>query len=529
MNNAAYQDDDFSSEFSEDIKEKYNFYRDMLRSTKKNEFEPQIEVLEELVEYCIENEKMNDALIFIKVLINILPESAENWHRYSLILHANHRNNKALEAAERSIELNPYDAEYWLNQALILDFMLRTEEAMNSINHAISLDSSNEDIIFHKAFILQNNGDYQEAVGLYLSIKSSQTYKEDIQRELIECYTELGNRAEVLKLYDALLQENPLNHFTWVNFAKYLYEEEMYLRAINAFEYALVIDESDFISNYYLGLSYIAINKPYEAQEYLVKAEKINPNYIECLYTLAINSVDILENRFAIRIFNKILRVDPNYIDAYHGKGVAYYNLKEFTKAITVLKRYIKLSQSEYKKYNEKEYNGENIRYELEDKTEEETYGLLALAYIGAGQLVKALPIYEKFSVFPENSDTRLKLVILLLQVREFEKAEKSALEFSLSYLEHLPLLCVALEYKKSYAEQTKYLFYLLKGFRVFILHHLRSNSESLKDPEVLDMVCAFIEKNIEEYKEIKSYNDIWRRTVELFSQNYDNGFSQRF
>ena len=77
-----------------------------------------IEALEEITSFYFENEKYEEALHFINLLLEYLPFSADTWQRKGIILNNLQRYNEALECFEKALHLNPVDTELLISRGL---------------------------------------------------------------------------------------------------------------------------------------------------------------------------------------------------------------------------------------------------------------------------------------------------------------------------------------------------------------------------------------------------------------------------
>src|SRR5438105_1985089 len=103
------------------------------------------EILEALVDYCIENDKFEEALHFSKLLTDHAPFSADAWHRRGMI-EAHHAHfDDALASYERALSLDPNDAELLINYGIVLEALGRTTDALQTFDRALTSDPANDD------------------------------------------------------------------------------------------------------------------------------------------------------------------------------------------------------------------------------------------------------------------------------------------------------------------------------------------------------------------------------------------------
>jgi tetratricopeptide (TPR) repeat protein len=209
-----------------------------------------LEALEELVLYCIETEKFDDALSFCNRLLEMMPYSADAWQKKGYVLNHLERYAEALETYDKAIELDPVDAEVHINRALTLDFLKRFDDAMASIERALELDANHEDALFAKATILERNERYEEAVKVFLYLLHSERLEKDVWYELGYCYDYLGKYEESLEAYNRHINEDPYNYNAWYNCGVVYSKQEKFYKAIECYDMALAIKEG-FVAAWY--------------------------------------------------------------------------------------------------------------------------------------------------------------------------------------------------------------------------------------------------------------------------------------
>ena len=129
------------------------------------------EILEELVDYCIENEKFEEALDFALLLTDRAPFNGDGWHRRGM-LEAHHAEfEKAILSYERALALNPTDNELLINYGVALDGAGRTEEALEIFNRTLATNPSNDEALFNKGICFEKAERYADAIAIFQYLK----------------------------------------------------------------------------------------------------------------------------------------------------------------------------------------------------------------------------------------------------------------------------------------------------------------------------------------------------------------------
>jgi tetratricopeptide (TPR) repeat protein len=129
-------------------------------------------------------------------------------------------------------------------------------------------------------------------------IKSSPEPEAEYRRNYkIACaYVTLGNRVNAIKFLDKATEQNPKFLPAWLTRAAYEYQNQNYTQAIYNYSEALEIAPMAKFLNFYIGESYYKMKNYRSALEYLelaVRADKMNPLYVETLAYAKIHTADI--------------------------------------------------------------------------------------------------------------------------------------------------------------------------------------------------------------------------------------------
>src|SRR5204863_1314939 len=103
MNDFDYEnlDDDPDDQSKENFEEEIKRFAERLKDGGGGS--TNIEALEEIVNYYFENDKYEEALHFITLLVDFIPFSADTWQRKGTILNNLGRHQEALECFDRAL------------------------------------------------------------------------------------------------------------------------------------------------------------------------------------------------------------------------------------------------------------------------------------------------------------------------------------------------------------------------------------------------------------------------------------------
>lgn len=193
--------------------------------------------------------------------------------------------NKALEHYQRALDLNPENKYVRIQYINLLLSLQKFGEALGESSLMTENDSSA--IALHlQAQSFEGMGEFPPAAGCYYNIQEK--YPEDYLAaaklgainiagsyydEAIEA-TEKYRRIDTTNI--AVNRQNALAYCL----------KKDYPTAIQRYEYLVNQGDSSFHTCYYLGISYYAVEKYYEAHDFLEVARKYDPENVNLLYYL---------------------------------------------------------------------------------------------------------------------------------------------------------------------------------------------------------------------------------------------------
>lgn len=220
--------------------------------------------------------------------------------------------NAYLIRANRALINNNYEDAYKLftkvdlysdddsvkhNLAFISEQLDRKDEAIKFYSDFIKDKSTAKpNYILTLAKLYLNNGDNNAAQNVLLKGREFFPTNKDILFALLNLYAGNGAYDAIVPLADEALALEPgsvnLNYLLGFAFEVTGDRE----KAESFFKRTLELDPDDYNSNYELGLLYLRdfvkdtsnLEKQYTAQEYLLKANEINPNAVNALKSLAV-------------------------------------------------------------------------------------------------------------------------------------------------------------------------------------------------------------------------------------------------
>lgn len=219
---------------------------------------------------------------------------------------------KAIEAAETGILQFPFSASLLIKKADLLIVTKKYREALNLLDAASLLDSGDINLYILKTDAFMAMERHEEAAALLLEALDLFEGEERIELlfeladvyddyeefdKLFEClklileddpnneealykicfWTDFtGRNEESIKLHNRIIEEFPYNELAWFNLGAAFQGLKLYEKAIDAYQYAIAIDEKFDYAYRNIGDAYIRLRKYKDAIEMLEKVVELS-------------------------------------------------------------------------------------------------------------------------------------------------------------------------------------------------------------------------------------------------------------
>lgn len=293
----------------------------------------------------------------------------------------------ALEAAESGIAQYPYSCSLLVKKADLLIAGRRYAEALDLLRHAEILDGTDIDIYILKtdAYLALDQQEkavelLEEAIGrfegddrLNLLFELADVYDDyeefdkifDCLRLILEqepnneealykiCFwTDFtGRNEESIRLHQSIIDEYPYNELAWFNLAAAYQGLKLYEKSVDAYKYALVINEKFDYAYRNMADAYIRMRKYRDAIEALEKVvELARPE--DVIYEAIGHCYERLKNPAQARFYyRKASHLNPEESKLHYKVAGTYMREENWTQSIKYLELALKIHR------NQPEYN----------------------------------------------------------------------------------------------------------------------------------------------------------------------------
>lgn len=277
---------------------------------------------------------------------------------------------QAIEAAETGIEQYPYSSSLQIKKADLFIASRRYQEALDLLEQAELLDSGNINIYILKTDAYLALDQQERAVELLENALHTFEGEERIELlfELADVYDDYeefdkifdclklvleqdpvneealykicfwtdftGRNEESIKLHQHIIDEYPYCELAWFNLAAALQGLKLYEKAIDAYQYALAIDEKFDYAYRNMGDAYIRLRKYREAIEVLEKVLELSRPE-DVIYEAIGHCYERLHNYAQARFyFRKASHLNPDDSKLYYRIAGTYMNEQQWNQAV---------------------------------------------------------------------------------------------------------------------------------------------------------------------------------------------------
>ena len=291
--------------------------------------------------------------------------------------------NKALEAVELGIEQYPYsssllvkkadlliatrkyaDAMYFLEQAEILDssdidiYILKTDAylALDQQEKAVSLleeavkQFEGEDrinLLFELADVYDDYEEFDKVFDCLSHILHHDPTNEEALYKICFWTDFTGRNEEGIRLHQRIIDDYPYSELAWFNLAAAYQGLKLYEKSIDAYKYALVINEKFDYAYRNMGDAYIRLRKYKDAIEALEKVIELSRPE-DVIYEAIGHCYDKLKNYATARFYyKKASHLNADDSKLYYKIACTYINETSWNKAMQYLESAIRIHRTQ--------------------------------------------------------------------------------------------------------------------------------------------------------------------------------------
>jgi tetratricopeptide (TPR) repeat protein len=335
----------------ESIKELLSHY-EALRNGRSTMFLEE-ESFEKIIDWYDDQEETAKALEAVEISMEYFPFSASLLLRKADLLLASRKYHEALQILEKAATFDANDVNLYILKTdayLALDMQ---EKAVALLEEAIAQFEGEEklELLFELADVYDDYEEFDKVFDcLHLILQTDPTNEEALYK--ICFWTDFtGRNEESIRLHLGIIDEYPYSELAWFNLGAAYQGLKLFEKAIDAYQYAIAIDEKFDYAYRNIGDAYIRLRKYKEAIDALEKVLELSKPE-EVIYEAIGHCYDRLRNYAQARFhYRKASHLNPEDSKLLYKVACTYYNEGQWNSAIKALEAALKIHRQQYE-YN---------------------------------------------------------------------------------------------------------------------------------------------------------------------------------
>jgi tetratricopeptide (TPR) repeat protein len=335
----------------ESIKELLSHY-EALRNGRSTMFLEE-ESFEKIIDWYDDQEETAKALEAVEISMEYFPFSASLLLRKADLLLASRKYHEALDILEKAATFDANDVNLYILKTdayLALDMQ---EKAVALLEEAIAQFEGEEklELLFELADVYDDYEEFDKVFDcLHLILQTDPTNEEALYK--ICFWTDFtGRNEESIRLHLGIIDEYPYSELAWFNLGAAYQGLKLFEKAIDAYQYAIAIDEKFDYAYRNIGDAYIRLRKYKEAIEALEKVLELSKPE-EVIYEAIGHCYDRLRNYAQARFhYRKASHLNGEDSKLLYKIACTYYNEGQWNSAIKALEAALKIHRQQYE-YN---------------------------------------------------------------------------------------------------------------------------------------------------------------------------------
>src|SRR5436189_3946466 len=310
------------------------------------------ESFEKIIDYFDEKEDISSALEAAEKGAEQYPFSSTMLIRKADLFIATHKYRDALSLLDHAAMLDSTDINVYILKTDAYLALDKQEKAVEILEEALALFSGEERIslLFELADVYDDYQEFEKVFDCLKLILEQEPNNEEALYKICFWTDFTGRNEESIKLHQKIIDEFPYNELAWFNLAASYQGLKLYEKSIDAYLYAIAIEEKFDYAYRNMGDAYIRLRKYKEAIEALLKVTELaKPE--DVIYEAIGHCYDKLKNFAQARFYyRKASHLNQEDSKLFYKIACTYYNEQHWENCIKQLENAMKIQrlQPEY-------------------------------------------------------------------------------------------------------------------------------------------------------------------------------------
>lgn len=310
------------------------------------------DAFEAIIDYFDEKDELVNALEAAEYAVELYSYSSTLLLKKADLLIADKQYKEALEVLEQSEILDSSDINLYILKTDAYLALDQQEKAAMVLETAIDYFDGEEklELLFELADVYDDYENFDKVFDCLVMILNIDPNSEEALYKICFWTDFTGRNEEGIRLHQRIIEENPFSELAWFNLAAAYQGIKLYEKAIDAYQYAVAIDEKFDYAYRNMGDAFLRLRKYKEAIEVLQKVlELARPE--DVIYEAIAHCYDKLKNYAQARFhYRKATHLNQDDSQLYYKIACTYMNEGVWDSAIKNLQTAMRIHrlQPEY-------------------------------------------------------------------------------------------------------------------------------------------------------------------------------------
>jgi len=330
----------------EELKELLQQYQN-LKSGRAHAFIEE-DAFEQIIAYYDDKDDINEALEAAEIALAQFPYSAHLMIKKADLLLANRKYQDALNILETAELFDSNDVNLYILKTDAYLALDQQAKAVTLLEEALQLFQGEErlDLLFELADVYDDYEEFDKVFDCLKLILEEEPNNEEALYKICFWTDFTGRNEESIHLHQQIIEDFPYSELAWFNMAAAYQGLKLYEKSIDAYKYAVAIDEKFDYAYRNMGDAYLRLRKYKEAIEVLERVLELSRP--EDVIYEAIGHCYHRMGNFAQARFNykKAVHLNPNDSKLHYKIAVTYMLEEQWQPAIKQLENAMRIHRS---------------------------------------------------------------------------------------------------------------------------------------------------------------------------------------
>lgn len=306
------------------------------------------ESFEKIINYFDEQEDLSQAMEACDMAVEQFPYSSSLLLRKADIMIATRRYQDALNVLDLAELLDNSDINLFILRTDAYLALDQQEKAVELLENALAFFEGEEriELLFELADVYDDYEEFDKIFDCLKLILEQEPTNEEALYKICFWTDFTGRNEESIRLHQGIVDDYPYNELAWFNLAAAYQGLKLYEKSIDAYKFAITIDEKFDYAYRNMGDAYIRLRKFKDAIEVLEKVlELTRPE--DVIYEAIGHCYDKLKNYAQARFYyRKASHLNPDDSKLYYKIACTYINEQQWSQAVKQLESAMQIHKS---------------------------------------------------------------------------------------------------------------------------------------------------------------------------------------